>query len=62
MVSKSPEVSEMQEANEKTTALVPSVGADGGQPLHGSTEQSIADENPEINSAKEDFEEMRRRM
>lgn len=52
----------MQETNEKTTALVPSVGADGGQPLHGSTRQSIADENPEINPTKEDFEEMRRRM
>ena len=28
----------------KTTALLPSVGADDGQPLHNSTEQSIPHE------------------
>lgn len=27
--------------NEKTTALIPSVGADGGQPLHDSTNQLV---------------------
>lgn len=48
--------------NGKTTALVPSVGADGGQPLHNSTEQSIPDENTEINPPEEDLQELYRRM
>ena len=52
----------MQEINKKTTALVPSVGADGGQPLHNSTEQSIPDENSEINPPEEDLQERYRRM
>ena len=52
----------MMNETEKTTALVPSVGADGGQPLHNSTEQSIPDENAEINPPEEDLEEMYRRM
>lgn len=52
----------MMNETEKTTALVPSVGADGGQPLHNSTEQSIPDENTEINPPEEDLEEMYRRM
>lgn len=47
---------------EKTTALVPSVGADGGQPLHNSTEKSIPDENAEINPPEEDLQELYRRM
>lgn len=52
----------MQETNEKTTALIPSVGADGGQPLRNSTEQSIPDENAEINPPEEDLQELYRRM
>lgn len=52
----------MQEANEKTTALIPSVGADEGQPPHDSTEQSIADKKPEINPPDENLEEMYRRI
>lgn len=52
----------MMNETEKTTALVPSVGADGGQPLRNSTEQSIPDENAEINPPEEDLEEMYRRM
>lgn len=51
----------MQETNEKTTARTPSVGADGGQPLHDSTEQSIAEEIPEINPAENNFEKMYRK-
>lgn len=51
----------MIEAKEKA-ALVPSVGADGGQPLHNSTEQSISDQNAEINPPEDDLEEMYRRM
>ncbi len=47
---------------EKTTALVPSVGADGGQPLRNSTEQSIPDGNGEINPPEEDLRELYRRM
>ena len=47
---------------EKTTALIPSVGADGGQPLHNSTDQSIPDENAEINPPEEDLQELYRRM
>ncbi len=52
----------MMNETEKTTALVPSVGADGGQPLHNSTAQSIPDENTEINPPEEDLQELYRRM
>lgn len=52
----------MMNETEKTTALVPSVGADGGQPLRNSTEQSIPDDYTEINPPEEDLEEMYRRM
>ena len=52
----------MMNETEKTTALVPSVGADGGQPLHNSTAQSIPDENAEINPPEEDLQELYRRM
>lgn len=52
----------MMNDTEKTTALIPSVGADGGQPLHNSTEQSIPDGNAEINPPEEDLEAMYRRM
>lgn len=52
----------MMNETEKTTALVPSVGADGGQPLRNSTEQSIPDENAEINPPEEDLRELYRRM
>ena len=38
------------------------VGADGGQPLHNSIEQSIPDENTEINPPEEDLQELYRRM
>ena len=44
--------------NEKTTALIPSVGADGGQPPHDSTNQSIPHETCESNSPEENIEEM----
>ena len=52
----------MMNETEKTTALVPSVGADGGQPLRNSTEQSIPDGNGEINPPEEDLRELYRRM
>ena len=52
----------MMNEREKTTALIPSVGADGGQPLHNSTEQSIPDEHAEINPPEEDLRELYRRM
>ncbi len=52
----------MMNETEKTTALVPSVSADGGQPLHNSTEQSIPDGNGEINPPEEDLRELYRRM
>ena len=52
----------MMNETEKTTALVPSVGADGGQPLRNSTEQSIPDEHAEINPPEEDLRELYRRM
>ena len=48
--------------NEKTTALIPSVGADGGQPLHDSTNQSIPQETCESNPPEEKIEEMRERI
>ena len=52
----------MMNDTEKTTALVPSVSADRGQPLHNSTEQSIPDGNGEINPPEEDLRELYRRM
>ena len=48
--------------NEKTTALIPSVGADGGQPPHNSTYQSIPHETCESNLPEENIEEMRERI
>ena len=48
--------------NEKTTALIPSVGADGGQPPHNSTNQSIPHETCESNPPEENIEEMRERI
>ena len=48
--------------NEKTTALIPSVGADGGQPPHNSTYQSIPHETCESNPPEENIEEMRERI
>lgn len=48
--------------NEKTTALVPSVGADGGQPPHDSTNQSIPHETCESNPPEENIEEMREKI
>lgn len=48
--------------NEKTTALIPSVGADGGQPFSNSTKHSIPENGPEINPFEEDLEEKARRM
>ena len=48
--------------NEKTTALVPSVGADDGQSLRDSTEQSIPHEARESNPPEENIEEMREKI
>ena len=48
--------------NEKTPALIPSVGADGGQPPHNSTNQSIPHETCESNPPEENIEEMRERI
>ena len=48
--------------NEKTTALIPSVGADGGQPPHNSTKQRIPHETCESNPPEENIEEMRERI
>ena len=48
--------------NEKTTALIPSVGADGGQPPHNSTKQRIPHETCESNPSEENIEEMRERI
>lgn len=48
--------------NEKTTALIPSVGADGGQPPHDSTKQRIPHETCESNPPEENIEEMRERI
>lgn len=52
----------MPEINEKTATLVPSVGADRGQPLHNLTVQRIPDQNAEINPPEEDLKELYRRM
>ena len=51
----------MQE-NEKTTVPIPSVGADGEQPLSYVTEQIIPTENEEINPSDENMEEIFRQM
>ena len=48
--------------NEKTPALIPSVGADGGQPPHNSTKQRIPHETCESNPSEENIEEMRERI
>ena len=48
--------------NEKTTALIPSVGADGGQPPHNSTNQRIPHETCESNPPEENIEEMREKI
>ena len=48
--------------NEKTTALIPSVGADGGQPPHNSTNQSVPHETCESNPPEENIEEMREKI
>ena len=52
----------MPERNEKTTAPVPSVGADGMQPLSNLTEQSITDDASEVNETEKSFDEMQRMM
>lgn len=52
----------MPETNEKTTAPVPSVGADVMQPLSNSTEQSITDDASEVNETEKSFDEMQRMM
>jgi len=46
---------------EKATALIPSVGADGGQPISQNINQSIADASAEINE-NFGFEEVARQM
>lgn len=43
---------------EKTTALYPPVGADGGQPLSKETNQSIAEDTAEYKSQADDLEEI----
>ena len=48
--------------NEKTTALIPSVGADGGQPPHDSTKQRIPHETCESNPPEENIEEIREKI
>ena len=48
--------------NEKTSALIPSVGADGGQPPHDSTNQIISHETCESNPSEENIEEMRKKI
>ena len=48
--------------NEKTTTLIPSVGADGGQPPHDSTNRSIPHETCESNPPEENIEEMREKI
>ena len=48
--------------NEKTIALIPSVGADGGQPPHDSTNQSIPHEICGSNPPEENIEEMREKI
>ena len=48
--------------NEKTTALIPSVGADGGQPPHNSTKQRIPHETCESNPSEENIEEIRKKI
>ncbi|SCJ61063.1 DNA repair protein RadA [Anaerotruncus sp. 2789STDY5834896] len=47
---------------EKTTVPIPSVGADGEQPLSYVTEQIIPTENEEINPSDENMEEIFRQM
>ena len=46
---------------EKATALIPSVGADRGQPISKNSNQSIADASAEINDNL-GFEEVARQM
>ncbi len=48
--------------NEKTTAPIPPVGADGEQSLSYVTEQIITTENEEINPSDENMEEILRQM
>ena len=43
---------------EKTTALYPPVGADGGQPLSKEPSQSIAEDTAEYKSQADDLEEI----
>lgn len=46
----------------KTTVQIPSVGADGGQPISNSSEQSIPESVAEINVPDTDFQEFYREM
>ncbi len=52
----------MMKEKEKTTVPIPSVGADGEQPLSYVTEQIIPTENEEINPSDENMEEIFRQM
>ena len=53
----------MYESQEKkTTALVPSVGADGGRQSQNIAGESIPDDNSEINHEAENLEDMLRKM
>ena len=46
----------------KTTALGPSVGADGGQPSQNFADESIPEDDPEINPEPESLEELLRKV
>ena len=52
----------MDDKKMKTTAPVPPVGADGGQPLSQKPTPSITEDNTENNPPEKDLEEMLRQM
>ena len=52
----------MDRGKEKTTALYPPVGADGGQPLSQKPNQSIAEEQTEHKPQEQDFREILRQI
>ena len=52
----------MAEDKRKTTALIPSVGADEGQSLSQIAEQSISDDDSKDNPPEKNLEEMLRQL
>ncbi len=52
----------MTQQTEKTTAPIPSVGADGGQPLSEFTNESIASPDEDFNPRNEDMDDLLRQM